>query len=147
MHNHSLQVPAWSGFYPPVQLHLTPTTLPVFHLSQCSRHTSLLHCLEEAKLSATWGSLCMLFSLPKIQPHSPSQHLPALIFQVSTYTSPPQVGTLAWLPNQEFISSAAPTHLSIFLFFFFFNLDGDCSHEIKRRLLLGRKVMTNLDSI
>ena len=25
--------------------------------------------------------------------------------------------------------------------------DGDCSHDIKRRLLLGRKVMTNLDSI
>ena len=41
-------------------------------------------------------------------------------------------------------------------FFFFFRLyflgskitaDGDCSHEIKRRLFLGRKVMTNLDSI
>ena len=27
------------------------------------------------------------------------------------------------------------------------NADGDCSHEIKRRLLLGRKLMTNLDSI
>ena len=26
-------------------------------------------------------------------------------------------------------------------------VDGDCSHEIKRRLLLGRKVMTKLDSI
>ena len=26
-------------------------------------------------------------------------------------------------------------------------LDGDCSHEIQRRLLLGRKAMTNLDSI
>ena len=26
-------------------------------------------------------------------------------------------------------------------------VDGDCSHEIKRRSLLGRKVMTNLDSI
>ena len=26
-------------------------------------------------------------------------------------------------------------------------VDGDCSHEIKRRLLLGRKVMTNLDSL
>ena len=26
-------------------------------------------------------------------------------------------------------------------------VDGDCSHEIKRRLLLGRKVVTNLDSI
>ena len=25
--------------------------------------------------------------------------------------------------------------------------DGDCSHEIKRRLLLGRKIMTNLDSM
>ena len=29
----------------------------------------------------------------------------------------------------------------------FFTADGDCSHEIKRCLLLGRKVMTNLDSI
>ena len=27
------------------------------------------------------------------------------------------------------------------------NLHGDCSHEIKRHLLLGRKVMTNLDSM
>ena len=36
-------------------------------------------------------------------------------------------------------------------YFFFFGskitANGDCSHEIKRRLLLGRKVMTNLDSI
>ena len=34
---------------------------------------------------------------------------------------------------------------SIFLFIRY--IDGDCSHEIKRRLLLGRKVTTNLDSI
>ena len=39
-----------------------------------------------------------------------------------------------------------------YIFFFgielFYNVaDGDCSHEIKRRFLLGRKVMTNLDSI
>ena len=36
------------------------------------------------------------------------------------------------------------------LYFFFgskITVDGDCSHEIKRRLLLGRKVMTNLDSV
>ena len=34
-------------------------------------------------------------------------------------------------------------------FFLGYNItaDGDCSHEIKRYLLLGRKVMTNLDSI
>ena len=40
----------------------------------------------------------------------------------------------------------------IFLSFFFFliskiTVDGDCSHESKRCLLLGRKAMTNLDSI
>ena len=28
-----------------------------------------------------------------------------------------------------------------------FTADGDCSHEIKKRLLLGRKIMTNLDSL
>ena len=33
------------------------------------------------------------------------------------------------------------------LYFWWLTADGDCSHEIKRRLLLGRKVMTNLDSI
>ena len=37
-----------------------------------------------------------------------------------------------------------------FIYLFIFDskstADGDCSHEIKRRLLLGRKVMTNLDS-
>ena len=38
---------------------------------------------------------------------------------------------------------------SVRLYFFGFKItaDGDCSHEIKRCLLLGRKVMTNLDSI
>ena len=38
---------------------------------------------------------------------------------------------------------------TLFIFFFGSKItaDGDCSHEIKRRLLLGRKVMTNLDSI
>ena len=39
---------------------------------------------------------------------------------------------------------------SVKLFFFFYSkitADGDCSHEIKRFSLLGRKVMTNLDSI
>ena len=38
---------------------------------------------------------------------------------------------------------------SVRLYFFGLQItaDGDCSHEFKRRLLLGRKVMTNLDSI
>ena len=39
-------------------------------------------------------------------------------------------------------------HVSDFIFWgSTITADGDCSHEIKRRLLLGRKVMTNLDSI
>ena len=38
--------------------------------------------------------------------------------------------------------------VSDFIFLSFkITVDGDCSHEIKRRLLLGRKVMTNLDSL
>ena len=39
------------------------------------------------------------------------------------------------------------TRLSDFTFIFKVTANGDCSHEIKRPLLLGRKVMTNLDSI
>ena len=42
-------------------------------------------------------------------------------------------------------------HFSICISIYFWGskitADGDCSHEIKRHLLLGRKVMTNLDSI
>ena len=45
----------------------------------------------------------------------------------------------------------ANSHVEIVTDFIFLGskitVDGDCSHEIKRRLLLGRKVMTNLDSI
>ena len=39
------------------------------------------------------------------------------------------------------------TRLSDFTFTFKITADGDCNHEIKRCLLLGRKFMTNLDSI
>ena len=34
--------------------------------------------------------------------------------------------------------------LHVFFLIFFFTADDDCNHEIKRHLLLGRKVMTNL---
>ena len=39
------------------------------------------------------------------------------------------------------------TVIDFILLGFKITADGDCSHEIKKRLLLGRKVMTNLDSI
>ena len=44
-------------------------------------------------------------------------------------------------------SSISPKEMVIFLSKCAASADGDCSHEIKRRLLPGRKVMTNLDSI
>ena len=45
-----------------------------------------------------------------------------------------------------FLTTVPPGKLHIFLGSKI-TADGDCSHEMKRRLLLGRKVMTNLDSI
>ena len=52
----------------------------------------------------------------------------------------------------EWVAISFPViHISLLRDFIFLDskitADGDCSHEIKRRLLLGRKVMTNLDSI
>ena len=49
----------------------------------------------------------------------------------------------SWQIDEETVETVAD---AIFLGFRI-TADGDCSHEIKRRLLLGRKVMTNLDSI
>ena len=50
---------------------------------------------------------------------------------------------------ESIVHSILRTRLSVTDFIFLgskITADGDCSHEIKRRLLLGRKVMTNLDS-
>ena len=44
-----------------------------------------------------------------------------------------------WFANRETLFSWTPKSLQI--------VNGDCGHEIKRRLLLGRKAMTNLDSV
>ena len=50
---------------------------------------------------------------------------------------------ISWEVDRETVET-----MSDFIFLFSrITADGDCSHEIKRRLLLGRKVMTNLDSI
>ena len=50
---------------------------------------------------------------------------------------------ISWQIDEETVETVAD-----FIFWSFkISADGDCSHEIKRCLLLGRKVMTNLDSI
>ena len=48
---------------------------------------------------------------------------------------------------RDFLIKASISMVSFFFFHFSITADGDCSHVIKRHLLLGRKVMTNLDSI
>ena len=48
----------------------------------------------------------------------------------------------SWQIDGETVQTVAD-----FIFWAKITVDGYCSHEIKRRLLLGRKVMTNLDSI
>ena len=45
------------------------------------------------------------------------------------------------------VESSNYLQLLVALCYYKVTADGDCSHEIKRRLLLGRKVMNNLDSI
>ena len=50
---------------------------------------------------------------------------------------------ISWEINGETVETVS----DFIILGFKITVDGDCSHEIKRRLLLGRKVMTNLDSI
>ena len=53
-----------------------------------------------------------------------------------------------WYLSETCRSGKKMETVTDFIFFGFkITADGDCSHEIKRRLLLGRKAMTNLDSI
>ena len=49
----------------------------------------------------------------------------------------------SWQIDGETVETVADFIFGVFKI----SADGDCSHEIKRHLLLGRKVMTNLDSI
>ena len=51
------------------------------------------------------------------------------------------------ITSWEIDGETVETVSDLFLGGFKITADGDCSHEIKRHLLLGRKVMTNLDSI
>ena len=51
------------------------------------------------------------------------------------------------ITSRQIDGETVETVLDFIFLGFKITADGDCSHEIKRRLLLGRKVMTNLDSI
>ena len=53
----------------------------------------------------------------------------------------------SWEIHGETVETVSDFIIIIIIFGSKITTDGDCSHEIKRRLLLGRKVMTNLDSM
>ena len=80
--------------------------------------------------------------LMKVKEESEKVGLKLIIQKTKIMASDP---ITSWQIDGETVETVAD-------FFFFFldskiTADGDCSHEIKRHLLLGRKVMTNLDSI
>ena len=52
-----------------------------------------------------------------------------------------------WVSFSLYLRSTVEAMKDLILGGFQITVDGDCSHEVKRRLLLGRKVMTNLGSI
>ena len=76
--------------------------------------------------------------LMKVKEESEKVELKLNIQKTKTMAS----GTItSWQIDGETVETRAD------LIFWGLTADGDCSHEIKRRLLFGRKVMTNLDSI
>ena len=78
--------------------------------------------------------------LMKVKEESEKVHLKLNIQKTKITASDP---TASWQIYGEKVET-----VSDFLFLGSkITVDGDCGHEIKRRLLLGRKVMTNLDSI
>ena len=78
--------------------------------------------------------------LMKVKEESEKAGLKLNIQKTKTMASGP---ITSWQIDGETVETVAD-----FIFLGFkITADGDCSHEIKRRLLLGRKVMTNLDSI
>ena len=78
-----------------------------------------------------------------------SEELKSLLMKVKEESE--KVGLKLNIQKTKIMAPSPITSLQIVADFIFWGpkitADGDCSHEIKRRLLLGRKVMTNLDSI
>ena len=97
------------------------------------------------------------FSFVKIEPQQYEEELKSLLMKVKEESE--KVGVKFNIQKTKIMASGPITSWEIdgetvetvsdFILFFGSKItaDGDCSHEIKRHLLLGRKVMSNLDSI
>ena len=99
------------------------------------RNINKLRYVDDATLMAENEELKSF--LMKVKEESEKVGLKLNIQKTMTMTSGP---ITLWKIDGETVKTVAD-------FIFMGSADGDCSHEIKRCLLLGRKIMTNLDSI
>ena len=101
------------------------------------RHINYLRYADDTTLMAKSARNSLLM---KVKEESEKVGLKLNIQKTKIMTSGP---ILSWQIDMETVET-----MSDFIFLGpKITADGDCSHEIERRLLLGRKVMTNLDSI
>ena len=116
----------------------------------CGSLNILWHCLS---LGLEWK---LTFSSPLATAEESEEELKSLLMKVKEESG--NVGLKLNIQKTKIMASGPITPCeidretveSVRLYFFLgskITADGDCSHEIKRHLLLGRKVMTNLDSI
>ena len=103
------------------------------------RHISNLRCADVTKLMAE-SEEELKSLLMKVKKESEKVGLKLNIQKTKIMTSGPIASWEIDGETVETVSEFIPLGSKI-------TADGDCSHEIKRRLLLGRKVFTNLDSI
>ena len=116
----------------------------------CGSLNILWHCLS---LGLEWK---LTFSSPLATAEESEEELKSLLMKVKEESG--NVGLKLNIQKTKIMASGPITPCeidretveSVRLYFFLgskITADGDCSHEIKRHLLLGRKVMTNLDSV
>ena len=95
-----------------------------------------------------WHPRCLLCSICTLRVVlvQPSLHKLILLFDIQDFETASFKYTLLKIILQNSINSFIYLHSGLLLFFKL-TADGDCSLEIERHLLLGKNVMTNLDSI
>ena len=103
------------------------------------RHINNLRCTDDTTLMAESEEELKSFSM-KVKEESEKVGLKLNIQKTKITASGP---ITSWQIHGETMETVTDFIFGCFKI----NADGDCSHEIKRHLLLGRKVMTNLDSI
>ena len=120
------------------ELYILPHGYSTFHLSITGRNTNNFRYADDTILKAESEEELKNF-LMKVKEESEKVGLKLNIQKTKIMASGP---ITSWEIDGETVETVADFILGGSKI----TTDGDCSHEIKRRLFLGRKVMTNLDS-